>query len=198
MDNTNQRFIDVLFALKTAADYNQTLGRIQLQKYVYLTDTVGLIWEVIAPKNGHETYKHGPFDESINNAVDVLAFRGFVDIVSIKMEEKRVDALYCINKTGIKLFEGIVAEEHFNKKNTLYQQIGIHVNRIGWRKLRELVYAEPTYLQSRASGYGYKFDYLSLFSNESLRILYQFENMLKDGQKISKENMVSLFFKLIE
>jgi hypothetical protein len=60
-----------------------------------------------------------------------------------------------------------------------------------------LVYAEPTYVQSRANGYGYKFDYLSLFTNESLRVLYQFENMLKDGQRITKENIVSLFFKLI-
>jgi len=198
MAYANQRFIDVLFALNVAKRYEEVLGRIQLQKYIYLADTISLIWQVLAPKHGHETYKHGPFDEAINNAVDALAFRGFVDIVAIKMEEKRVDAQYVLNKNGSKLFEELHSNDLFRNKIELYSQIGLHVNRLGWRRLRELVYAEPTYLQSRATGYGYKFDYLSLFANDSLRILYQFENMLKNGQKISKENMVSLFFKLIE
>jgi hypothetical protein len=198
MTTINSRFPDVVFALKVANDYDQILGRIQMQKYIYLSDTISLIWQVLAPKHGHETYKHGPFDEAINNAVDVLAFRGFVNVVSIKMEETRVDAQYEINKPGLKLYEELDANSHFQNKIALYKQIGIHVNRLGWRRLRELVYAEPTYLQTRATGYGYKFDYLSLFSNESIRILYQFESMLKEGQKINKENMVSLFFKLLE
>ena len=198
MANVNARFIDVILTLQVANSYNQQIGRIQLQKYIYLSDTISLIWDVIATKYGHETYKHGPFDEAINNAIDALAFRGFVDIASIKMEEKRVDALYVINKSGSKLFNELYDNDYFKNKISLYQTVGSHVDRIGWRKLKDLVYAEPTYLHSRANGYGFKFDYLSLFSNDSLRILYQFENMLKDGQKISKENMVSMFFKLIE
>lgn len=198
MTNANSRFIDVILTLHVANTYNQQIGRIQLQKYIYLSDTISLIWDVLATKYGHETYKHGPFDEAINNAVDALAFRGFVDITSIRMEEKRVDALYGINKNGSKLFAELNNNAHFKNRISLYLIVGSHVNRIGWRKLKDLVYAEPTYLQSRANGYGFKFDYLSLFSNESLRILYQFESMLKEGQKISKENMVSMFFKLIE
>jgi uncharacterized protein YwgA len=198
MNNVHNRFIDVICALKCANDYNQILGRIQLQKYVYICDTISLVWDVLAPKYGHETYKHGPYDEAITNAVDVLVFRGYVNITSIKMEEKRVDAQYQINKLGIKIFDEINKDNHFAKKVSLYHQVSLHVERIGWKKLKELVYSEPTYVQSRANGFGYKFDYLSLFSNESLRILYQFENMLKEGQRITKENMVSLFFKLVE
>ena len=195
--NSNNRFIDVLFALKAADEYNQLLGRIQLQKYIYLSDTISVIWDVLAPSEGHETYKNGPFDESINNAVDVLAFRGFVIVESMHMEHSKVTVSYKISKAGIKLFEALSDEEHFQNKISLYNQVAMHVEKIGWKKLMELVYAEPTYIQSRATGYGYKFDYISLFTNESLRILYQFEAMLLNGQKITKQNMLSLFFKLL-
>jgi hypothetical protein len=197
MKNHGSRFTDVILALKVAKDYNQTLGRVQLQKYIYLSDTISVIWDVLAPREGHETYKHGPFDEAINNAVDILAFRGLVDIVSINIEENKIDASYEINNIGVKIFEEMSTELYFINKILLYQQIGKHVDIAGWKKLKALVYAEPTYLQSRATGYGYMFDYLSLFHNQSLRILYQFESMLEKGQKLSKENMVSLFFKLL-
>jgi len=197
MDQINNRFIDVIIALSVAQEYEQVIGRIQLQKFIYLSDTIAATWSVLAPKNGHETYKHGPYDDSINNAVDALAFRGFVTITNMRMEERRVDAQYEINRFGIKIFEELAAESHFQNKVYLYRQIGMHVNSVGWKKLKELVYAEPTYVQSKATGYGYKFDYLSLFTNESLRILYQLENLVKSGHQISRENMVSLFFKLI-
>ena len=193
----NNRFIDVIIALEVAKEFNQSLGRVQLQKYIYLSDTISVIWDVLAPKEGHETYKHGPFDEAINNAVDILAFRGLVDIVSINIEENRIDAAYQINSIGLKIFEEMSSKQYFANKILLYRQIGKHVDISGWKKLKSLVYMEPTYLQSRATGYGYMFDYLSLFNNQSLRILYQFESMLDKGQKISRENMVSLFFKLL-
>ena len=197
MKNYNSRFIDVIMALKVAKDYHQTLGRIQLQKYIYLSDTISIVWDVLAPKEGHETYKHGPFDEAINNAVDILSFRGVVDVKSINIEENKVDALYELNQIGLKLFEEMTSEANFKNKIDLYHHIGDNVNRIGWKKLINLVYKEPTYVQSRAEGYGYKFNYMSLFDNQTIRILYQFEEMIPNGQKITRKNMVSLFFKLL-
>ncbi|MEZ2336850.1 hypothetical protein AB6735_14505 [Mucilaginibacter sp. RCC_168] len=195
--NSNNRFIDVLLALNNAEEYNQLLGRIQLQKYIYLSDTISVIWDILAPAEGHETYKNGPFDESITNAVDVLAFRGFVVVESMHMEHSKVAVSYKISKAGIKLFEALNNEEHFQNKIMLFNEMAKHIEKTGWKKLMELVYSEPTYIQSRATGYGYKFDYMSLFTNESLRILYQFEEMLQNGQRITKQNMLSLFFKLL-
>lgn len=195
--NSNTRFIDVLLALKNADEYNQLLGRIQLQKYIYLSDTISVIWDILAPSDGHETYKNGPYDESITNAVDVLAFRGFVVIESMNMEHSKVAASYKISKAGIKLFEALNNEVRFQNKILLFNEMAKHIEKIGWKKLMKLVYSEPTYIQSRATGYGYKFDYMSLFANESLRILYQFEEMLQNGQRITKQNMLSLFFKIL-
>lgn len=195
----NYRFSDVLISLFFANKYKQDkIGKIQLQKLIYLADTISIIWKVLAPKHGHKTYKYGPYDKNIQNAVDVLAFRGFVDIVSFVILEKNVDVKYKISELGLKLYERIGSEPTIAKKIDFYKHISYEVDKRNWFDLKSMVYSEPSYISNKIDGYGFGFDYLSLLNNESLRILYDFEKMLKPGQKISKQNMVTIFFKLID
>jgi hypothetical protein len=194
----NHRYLDVMAALFVAGEYQQELGRIQLQKYIFLVDTVSLLWEILAPKIGHETYKHGPFDEAINNAVDCLAFKGFVDVVSINVVEKKVDAIYRINSNGVKLHESQLSQPAFLKKLEIYKEVAKQIERRGWKKLKSMVYAEPTYKLSKVGGWGYRFDHSNLLENVTLRILLDFERMIDSNYKIKKENMVSVFFRLLD
>jgi hypothetical protein len=195
----NARYASTVISLSAANNYNQSLGRIQLQKYIYLTDTISIIWEILAPRLGHESYKHGPFDSDIQNAVDVLAFRGFIDVVSVNVENKnKIEAEYRINNNGLKLCKALSAKREFQKKMNLYIEVAKQVEKRGWNRLRELVYSEPSYIKSIATGWGYKFDYSNILKNDSLKILFDFEKMLEKDKKMTKENFVSIFFRILD
>lgn len=196
----NYRYSDVLISLYFVDKYNQNkIGKVQLQKLIYLADILAVLWEVLGPKYGHETYKYGPYDKDIQNAVDALVFRGFVDIVSFDISSgKSLDVKYKINDLGLDLYESIRKEKIINKKTDFYSHISYEVNKRNWFNLKSMVYSEPSFLSNKIEGYGYGFNHLSLLNNDSLRILYDFEKMLKPGEKISKQNMIAIFFKLLD
>lgn len=193
----NIRHKDVLIALYMADKYGQKLGRLQLQKFIYLADTISVLWNTLAPKMGHITYDFGPYDQNIQNAVDVLAFRGFVSVVDYKIVDERVQASYRISKQGVELYDALEKNRAFKNRISLYEEIAVQVNKRNWLKLKEMVYSEPGYSVSRVQGHGFQFDYSSSLKNDSLRILLGFDKMLAKGKTVSKQNMVSLFFKLL-
>lgn len=199
MATTGQRYKDVLLALATAHKYNQTLGRLQLQKFVYLADILSLIWDVVGPKEGHYTYKNGPYDPGIQNAADVLAFRGAVEIARSKIAISKVTAEYKITPLGINLVEKMIAEASFRKRADLYAAIGDEVERRGWKNLRQLVYAEATYVIKKGDNFGQSINVNSLLSNDSLRIVLDFNDLIADKtQELNKANLVSIFFKVVD
>ena len=83
------RMFDVLIALREAERHKKYLTRIELQKFIYLVDSVSNIYEFMPPQEGHKTYFNGPYDLAIQNAVDSLAFRGLVKILSIELSQKK-------------------------------------------------------------------------------------------------------------
>lgn len=188
----NHRFKDVIIALAIAHEYDRVLPKIQLQKYIYLVDTLSVIAEVMAPKQGHETYRHGPWDKDIQNAADALAFRGFINL---KVSSGGERFSYQLSDSGLELARRLRERDEFSKRINLYKLVGIEVNKRGWHKLKAFVYAEPTYVRSKGS-WGEKFEYDSLLSNSSLRVLKDFEKMF--SVEVGEESLVPIFFKLIE
>ena len=77
------RMADVAFALAAAHDHRERLGKLRLQKFIYLADAVSLLYSFLPPQENHTTYMYGPYDAAIQRAVDSLAFRGFVAIQGI-------------------------------------------------------------------------------------------------------------------
>lgn len=200
MSRTGYRYKDVLLALSTADKHGQQLGRLQLQKFVYLADTLSLLWELASPKS-YETYKQGPYDPNVQNAVDVLAFRGAVNIVKSNVHDggNILSATYQISKIGLQIAENILEEDVIARKYELYQIIGRHINQRGWSKLKELVYSEATYLTMKVQGWGRPLETDSLLTNDSLQILLGFNFLLKDkSAKLSKTNLVSIFFQVLD
>lgn len=200
MSPINNRIKDVLITLAVAKSYHQHLGRLRLQKFIYLADIISLYWGILGSNNGHKTYKNGPYDSDIQNAVDVLAFRGFVSIYQSNIkEDATITASYTITKIGESLFSTLEKNKLFRNRIELFRCIGSHVNQKGWQNLKALVYQEPTYCFNKVNGWGYRLDYSSLLTNDSLRILDDLKKMLikKKNQTLSRENFTSLYFKLL-
>jgi uncharacterized protein YwgA len=198
MIRTGRRYIDVLFALALAQTYDQVLGRLQLQKYIYLVDILAPIWEFVSLSK-YQTYKHGPYDPNVQNAVDVLAFRGAVKVVESDFEKDQIRVRYSLSEIGTKIVEHARKIRFLEKKYLLYQLIAEYVNQRGWNRLKDLVYSDPTYLTAKSDGLGRQIDTTSLLSSDSLQILMGFNNLVRNNtEMLSKENLISFFFKLLD
>lgn len=149
------RMRDVGFALQNAKAFGRSLSRIQLQKYIYLMDAISVIFDLLPPLQTHYTFRHGPFDPNIQNAVDALAFRG---LASINRLVRRTDGAlaseYELSDAGVRWAAKLASEKDLNGKAQISEIVGMHVDRLGWNRLVELVYAEPTFVGVRPDGYG--------------------------------------------
>src|ERR1700733_6759299 len=81
--NILNRMGDVALALSEAEKAHVQPTRIQLQKFVYLTDVLSQLVGTMKLLEGHKIYFNGPYDAAIQNAVDSLAFRGLVRIAGV-------------------------------------------------------------------------------------------------------------------
>jgi len=194
----NGRYSDVIISLYATRKNKSNLGRLQLQKFIYLCDTISLLWNQAALNNGYITYKHGPWDQKIQNAVDVLAFRGFVEIDSTETcNAKKVSAFYKITPDGCKLVEQFSQTLPFSKRLRLCNEVSDAVTQRGWNNLLSLVYSEPTYVQEGGIGWGRKLKMNSIMTNISLRVL-TFFSALSRNSKISEANITILYFELLD
>lgn len=196
------RFLDVLVALQTAQGYNQSLGRIQLQKVIYLSDILSIIWRVNVPEKKHIVYKNGPYDGSIQDAVDILAFRGAVKTIKADIISKsRVGATYTISQTGKEILDEMVSQSLIRRKVELYNTMAVKINERGWGNLMKMVYLEPTFVDYKIDRWMEEIDSSSIFTNTSLRILVDFDKMLNHQRQdvpLSKEALTLIFFKLLD
>src|ERR1051325_3821111 len=87
--NCDCRSKDVLFALAAASAFDQRLGRLALQKFVYLFDLLALAWREIGGSETFRPWRNGPYDLSIQNTVDSLAFRGLTVINDLSFRRTR-------------------------------------------------------------------------------------------------------------
>lgn len=118
-------------------------------------DAISVIFDLLPPAQAHYTFRHGPFDPNIQNAVDALAFRG---LASIKRLVRRTDntlaSEYVLSDAGVRWTAKLATEQALNGKAQISEIVGTHVSRLGWNRLVDLVYAEPTFVGIRPDGYG--------------------------------------------
>src|SRR5438128_407663 len=104
MQNIANRMGDVVLALGEAEEANVQPTRIQLQKFIYLSDVLGQVVGTLKLREGHKTYRNGPYDAAIQNAVDSLAFRGVVRIAGIwKTAAGGTGTKYALARSGRQL-----------------------------------------------------------------------------------------------
>jgi len=149
--HTEQRSKDVLFALSEAGEYNVDLNRLQLQKLIYLFDVLALSWRHVGATPAFRPWYNGPYDSTIQNAVDALAFRGFVTVTHVSFRRtKNVEARYRLNEAGVAAVTELAANAAMAHDRQLFREIAREVDSRDWAKIKELVYAEPTYNRARS------------------------------------------------
>lgn len=196
-----KRMSDVTMALATASVYNQKLNRIRLQKFIYLLDIVGYIYEVLPPAANHISYNNGPYDPAIQNAVDSLAFRGLVEISDVDtLPRGNFSSQYTLTFAGEEWVEILAGQEAFKLRFEAARLIGKKVEKLGWWRLKDLVYAEPTYVQKKYSGFGQRIDITKGTENTAAYLIGLINRSLgiKEKQMVNRELAVDVFFRFLD
>ena len=195
------RMYDVCLALGVAKKHGQFLNRIRLQKFIYLLDVVSLLYEFCPPREGHHTYKLGPYDPAIQNAVDSLAFRGFAKVFNVEYSSNGIHAEYGLTNAGESWLAKLRKTEGFGIRWQAAFEVGQKVNARGWNRLIELVYAEPTFTETRLSGYGQRLDPTNGLKSSSASLMEIINRGLSQGFteiQPDRELIVELFFRYLD
>jgi hypothetical protein len=193
---------DVALAASAADGYDHALNRIQLQKLLYLVDAISLLFEIAPPTEAHRTYKHGPFDPAIQNAVDCLTFRGLMSVKSVSRQDDGVtSAFYELTKSGRAWASQLRKDPGSRIRGEASQIVADRAAQgLGWPGLRDLVYAEPTYVAARPNGWGQFLDPSDSRTTSSALFLRTIESLLpvpKD-HAIDRDLLLSLYFEFLE
>lgn len=195
------RMLDVALALNAARTHEQYLNRTQLQKYIYLIDSLSIIYEFLPPKSGHITYNYGPYDKAIQNAVDSLAFRGFIKIQNIKkLDGENLNTQYGLSASGLNFIKKLINNKAFQIRNLATLDIGKKINFFGWNKLVDLVYAEPTFINAKPKGPGQELNPEDMQKTSSAFLINIFKQVLNQGAEDfvpDRKLILELFFRYL-
>lgn len=154
-DKLFNRMADVMFALGEAEKAREHPTKIQLQKFVYLADVLSQIVGAMKPRDAHLTYRNGPYDPAIQNAVDCLAFRGLVRVAGVwRTPSGHLGTSYALSAPGRKFLQRIRSSPSLGRKSRIATLVGDELLHLGWDRIVALVYAEPTYVSTRPTGWG--------------------------------------------
>lgn len=195
--NAIPRLKDVMFALAAAKAHGQHLGRLPLQKFIYLSDILAPTWRKIAKPAQFKPYLNGPYDYHIQNTVDALAFRGFVTVSEMHFRQlTTIESRYTLTPSGETLVTYLKGIAQFLDDYLLFQQIAAEVQRQGWQNIKSLVYAEPTYDSAQIAQMPDQLKTNSPTQNLSRSFLRGFSDSMTgpDGTHISRSNLVQMFF----
>lgn len=195
------RLKDVLFALAAATELGQPLGRLPLQKIIYLADVLSSVWRDVAKPPGFFPYHNGPYDLRIQNTVDSLVFRSFANVSAPKFRRKdQIECQYVLSQAGFAAVERLCAEANLKTDLDLFRQVAKEISRRGWENIKALVYAEPTYDTAKTVMGGRLLRVDSPSLNLSRGFLSGFREALQgpEGESVSPSNLVQLFFAVLE
>ena len=191
------RMRDVGLALFASRHFGQSLNRLRLQKFVYLLDQIGQLLLLLPPSKTHYSFKRGPFDPNIQNAVDALAFRGLVKIVALRKDaDNGIHTEYSLTQPGELWLERMQIIPGMAERRMATELLASEIDRLGWARLRELVYAEPTYLDAKPRGFGEQLRQLEFTRPSSASLFQAISHALSTGfeREPSIELIVELYF----
>lgn len=195
------RYKDVLFALRAANESGESPGRLQLQKLIYLADILSAAWRKIGKPAAFLPYKNGPYDPSIQNVVDTLAFRGLVEVTGLAFRQPRItESNYRLSDAGNGAVDAAAALQPMRDDLELYREIARQVDERGWKNIKALVYAEPTYEATGARNGSRRLRTDTRTTNLTLGVLNDFQEAFsrEESRPISRSNLIQVFFALLD
>ena len=155
MSSILNRMSEVVLALNEARLSEIQPTKIQLQKFVYLCDVLGQIVGRLKPVEAHKTYRNGPYDPAVQNAVDSLAFRGLVRIAGVwRTPSGHLSTKYTLADPGDVFLNQLKSHRSLEQKVLVASLVGTELQALGWDRIVSLVYAEPTFVATRPFGWG--------------------------------------------
>lgn len=162
----NQDFLlrvkDASLCLFIARQYELLLGRLEIQKIIYLIDSISAYLFVLSSKHGHQTYFYGPYDRHIQNALDALVIRDLAEMRDVNVSNNTVACNYYLTDNGVNWTNSLI-----HKSDSIQYRVNIVdsifyslVQRGVVHRVKDLVYAEPIYITTKEYGHHYdlKFD----------------------------------------
>jgi hypothetical protein len=191
----------VLFALAVASTFDQQLGRLALQKLIYLFDALALAWRDIGGSETFRPWRNGPYDLSIQNTVDALAFRGLATISNLSFRRTRnTECNYSLTEGGRIAVQQLTRQPALADDFSLFKEIALEVDRRGWSKIKEIVYCEPTFRLARSTQQG---NALALNQQDG-NLSWQLQREVRDAfeamrdKPMSRRTLVQVFFALLD
>ena len=192
-NDTLLRMKDVVFCLLAAKTYDLHLGRLELQKIVYLADSMGVYLFILSNKKNHETYKFGPYDKRIQIAIDALAIREFISYRSTRVVKGNIAYKYSITDKGMSWAKEIVEKyESFEIRKKIFCGLLYSLRKRSLiSKVKALVYAEPMYVDAQEHGHHYDLNFLNPNSGHSY--LAFIEHYLKNTSSLSIDFTIDMY-----
>lgn len=170
---------DVIAALSASRHFGKALSKTDVQKFVYLMDIIGYLYNVLPPSEHHRTYRHGPYDVNLQNAVDSLVFRGLVSTRKVeKMNHGGVRATYELTQLGQVFSNKIGVRKEFKRQFLFASKIAESLQEYGWSRLINMVYGEPTFNSARGLGFGQKLSIQDGLENSAAAVFRVIENLV--------------------
>lgn len=200
---SNERFKDVLLSLGAAMSCGTPTGlhRIQLQKFIYLQDCLVAAWRELSKPSGFVPWDRGPYDGQIQNAVDALAFRGFVDVSNLVFRATRnARSTYRLTSQGLEALDSIRNNAVIDEEFRLAEATAKEIDRRSWSHIVDLVYAEPTYVSARNRDDSRPLRIDDPARNMLLQIVRLFQDAWKEGptQPSSPDCFVQIAFMVLD
>lgn len=176
------RIKDVSLCLLIAKKYECLLGRLEIQKIIYLVDSISAYLFVLSGTKGHQTYFYGPYDKNIQNALDALVIRDLAEMCDIKVTNT-VSCNYLITNSGVCWVDNLIKASASIKYRIQIVDGVIYslVERNRIHKVKDLVYAEPLYVITKDYGNHYNLDFAH--ENSGHNYLALIEHYLKNSEE---------------
>ena len=183
----NQDFLlrikDTSLCLFVARKYELLLGRLEIQKIIYLIDSISAYLFVLSSSQGYRTYYYGPYDRYVQNALDALVIRDFVEMHDVNVSRNTVACNYSLTDVGANWTNSLIQESdsiqyRLNIVDSVFYSL---THRKVVRRVKDLVYAEPVYVITKDNGHhsALRFD----VTNSGHHYLALIEHFLKGDSK---------------
>lgn len=147
---------EVLFVLNAADVYlKKPLTRIEVQKIIYLSNTLSLLKDFIMDYFDFKVWYNGPYSKDIQRTLNNLVGQRYIKMTYYRVETKGNDknekTKYVIEESGKKVVEELLC---FDTKKEDYEWIVSIirlVNHYGIENLVRIVYEEPTFKELKKS-----------------------------------------------
>lgn len=194
-----ERVRDVGLALYECRRYDLAVGRLQLQKLSYLVDVVSVCVGIVPTKDGHVTYLHGPYDRKVQTAADVLAFHGLARVTDVELREGGIASKYVLSATGCRWVEQLISDSPMagTKRRLAAAVVDALARRNAFYTLRQLVYAEPVFVQSQKNGYMFPLTVADITSNTAALIVALIGRGIGSGDSRNPEFIADLFIEVL-